>query len=251
MAVWAFACKKESSMNRWFDGTAQDVSFNDSNSFDLSKNKSDILDTLDEQRKVLIKSISSVRSGIGAIMFNEVKFNVFFNKLSDFDDAVMMQDDFYIDLSREVVRISDIIYPVEYFNKELESNKSHSVYTSDGVFINNLDADGVTTSGSAIENAFVSDVASIGLTRVIQPDVTDSVSFTEEFDANIGGKSIYDLVDMKDATSSDLTNAVGDEARSAVFGSMLFNEIGFNTEGKEATISTVIGLTEEVQIILT
>lgn len=245
MAVWAFACKLDSSLNRWFDGTDQDISFNDGIVAEIEKGVPDIMATLDEQRKVWEKQISQVKSGIGTMMFNEVMFNTYFSNLSDFDDAIFMQDDVDINLSRSIIRISDILYPVEYFNKELGSTRSDDVSPIDDSFIN------LNDDGFALDDATVSDVATVGMTRTIQPDVSDSISFTDDVHVGIGGKSIYDIVNPKDSVTKELTNVVGDETYSGSIGTLLFNELMFNGVGEEATITTVIGLTEEVQIILT
>ena len=249
MAVWAFACKIESSLNRWFDGTDQDVYFKDSLGYDITKNKIDPIDALDEQRKVLYKYISQVRSGLGTALFNETQFNVGVRRLSDFDDAIFMQENINIDLSRAIVRLNDIIHPVEYFNKEISFSKVDSVDTDDSLYGNI--SDGTIDDGFVEDNSFVSDVTEIGLTKTIQYDATDSVSFIEYFTARIGGKSICDLLEVEDSITKEFNNEVGDEGNYSPFNSFLFNELIINGSNNESTVITVVGLTEEVQIIVT
>lgn len=249
MAVWAFACKNESSNNRWFDGTDQAIGFEDNSAYDFVKSTDDVLDTLDEQRKVLLKNISQVRSSLGSMMFNEVMFNNFYNKLMDFDNAVFMQDDVLVDMSRAVVRVDDTIYTIEYFNKEIYNSKDEAVVTSDDSLVSTTN--GADSSNICIDSALMSDVTGIGTTKTIPYTADDSIGFTETFNASIGGKSIYDIVDMSDGITKTIDNVVGDESRSGSIGTMVFNELMFNGEGTDTTVNTVIGLTEEVQIILT
>ena len=249
MPIWAFACKNESSLNRWFDGTDDDVLFSEDTAYSLEKNSSDAFSTMEEYRKTFLKNISQVNFGIGSAMFNTVQFNAFFSVLSDFDDAIIMQDDIEISFSRAVIRVNEVIYPVEYFNKTFSSSRLDYITPGDDSFA--MISDGTTDDGQAMDNAMVSDVSSVGVVKTIQPDIGDSVSFTEVFDANIGGKSIYDLIDMKENVSKDVHNVVGEEFYPGAIGTMVFNELMFNGAGSTADILTTIGLTEEVQIILT
>jgi len=246
MSVWAFACKVESSMNRWFDGTDQDVHPNDDLNFMHEKGVSDNVDTLDSYRRTWLKYVSQVHGGIGSMMFNVVQFNAFYRELSDYSDAVFMQDAVDIELSRAIVRVHDLIYPVEYFSRTYEAGRISEVSVSDDTFVNVNDS-----SGHAVDTAGVNDISTVELTRNIAPSVDDQVSFTEAFKASVGGKSIYDLVSMKESLAKDLEVGTGDEQKAGAIGTFVLNAIMINGESEEATISTVIGLTEDVQIILT
>ncbi len=246
MSVWAFACKVESSMNRWFDGSDQDVKPEDQMSFMFEKGSEDSVSTLESYRTTWSKYISQVHSGIGSMMFNVVQLNAFYRELSDYSDVVFMEDLVDINLSRAIVRINDILYPVEYFNRTLSGGKADSVYVDDDTFVNVND-----TANQAIDDAAMTDITAVEMTKVIAVSSADSIGFTEDFKASVGGKSIYDLISMKDVIAKTLDVGAGDEQNAGAVGTFMFNSFVINGESEMASLSTVIGLTEEVQIILT
>jgi len=243
MAVWAFACKVESSMNRWFDGTDQDVFFTEDYSFTFDSAKSDSFEALDSQDKRFFKNISQMKVGIGTQLLNTTMLNGISRRISDFDDAVFPEDVIDIGLSRELLHLADTIYAVEHFNKTIEPFKVDSFGVHEGTFILENGLDATTT-----DNAPLSDY----MVREFSRTVTgDSVSFTEIFDAKIGGKSFYDNIKINEVVTKDISNTVGDENRANPLNSSMLNTSMIGEESDEPTIVTTIGLTEEVQIILT
>ncbi len=246
MSVWAFACKLESSLNRWFDGTDQDISFSGEANYTFEKNTDDPVEVLESNRKAYEKYVSQMKTAIGSMLFNAVQFNEFSRKLGDFSNAFTMEDDVEIQLSRTIVRVDEIIYPIEYFNKEMSFRNADDFSLNDDSFLlqNGNDA-------RATDSADVSDVSLAQMIKTVPYTADDSISFTEDFSARIGGKSFADNVMLDEIFSKNIDNVIGDESRANPIGMMMFNESMFNEQSDEASIVTAFGITEEVQIILT
>ena len=246
MAVWGLACKKESSLNRWFDGTDQDVYFNDKLYTLYSTNKSETINQPDSNRKVLLKNISQVKSGLSTQTLNSIKINGYSIRISSFDNAIFANDDIEILFSRAILHFADTLYAVESFNKEITSSfeELSSLNDTTNISVNEF-------SNFNIDTASMVEHVGIGLVKRINSPVDDSLSFTENFKAHVGGKSFNDYISIKDEHTKELTNIIGDESTSNPLGSNVLNIYTLNSRSDTPTITTIIGLVEEVQIILT
>jgi len=249
MTVWSLACKLESSQNRWFDGSKQSIGLTDKSYYNFKKSTVDPLAIAEDYIKVYFKYVSNTKIGIGSALFNEKMFNESSRKLSDLKDTMLLEDRLEIDLSRQILRFNETIFTVEYFNKEYSVAEIDGINVADDAFLLNQNLQNY--NASAIDNALINDIAEKGLTKTLLDTVGDSISFTEYFSARIGGKSFIDLITLNEDIDKNFDNQIGDDGRANPIGVMMFNESMLNEQSENASIITALGLTEDVNIILT
>lgn len=250
MTVWAFACKNESSLNRWFDGTDQDVYLIDWLERDWTAHKGDEIFFTDSERKNLLKIISPVHVAIGAQLLNTAMLNGYIRRISDYTDAVVMEDEIDIRLSRTIVHLKDRIFLVEYFDKNFSTQAKDQIRIYDDNFITD-DQDGEFPDGQAVDTALLSEVFERSLSKKIHDTVADSFGFTETFKASVGGKTFRNSFDFKELVEKNIENMVGDEDIANPLNFKPINSFMLNAPSDRATIMTRIEFVEDLQITLT
>ncbi len=252
MAIWAFACKNESSDNRWFDGTGQYVYPVDTFEKELVKNVNDIKDfnfLLFVEWKVLRKSVGAQLRGLGSNTLNSGPLNGDDLRITNYTNSISMRDSVVIDYSQEVIWKYDSVGVNDTggVSKSVGKDYKFDIIPGDETNIN-LNND----STFAIENLAFREECLIGFSRTIPGSAEDSFTFDDsDFIAKIGGKSLRETITIAEVSvEKEIDNVIGDERINNSLNIGTMNASAINSDNNKPKIITQFGFEEEVNIIM-